>query len=101
MFKGVDDSQFVDVIEKTVDAKYDTGVMHVNKLDVVDNADDLGIPVFAYYTNINIITGIGECGKCMEAHKKIFNTDKFKKWVSSKSYYFTVLPAGSSYNSLA
>lgn len=101
VFKGVDDSQFVDVIEKTVDAKYDTGVMHVNKLDVVDNADDLGIPVFAYYTNINIITGIGDCGKCMEAHKKIFNTDKFKKWVSSKSYYFTVLPAGSSYNSLA
>ena len=99
VFKGVDDSQFVDIIEKTIDAKYDGGVMYINKIDVLNNGVDLGIPIFAYYTNLNLATGKG-CSQCEIAHAKIFNTKLFKNWVETKSYYFTVLPAGSDYNSL-
>ena len=91
VFKGVDDSQFVDVIEKTVDAKYDGGVMYTNEIDVVDNAVDLGIPVFAYYTNLNFDTG-GGCHFCQIADQKIFNTELFKNWVASSPYYFVVFP---------
>ena len=91
VFKGVDDSQFVDVIEKTVDAKYDGGIMYLNNIDVVDNAVDLGIPVFAYFTNLNLTTGTG-CSFCIAAHNKIFNTDTFKNWVASRSYYFMMIP---------
>lgn len=65
--------------------------MYLNNIDVVDNAVDLGIPVFAYFTNLNLTTGTG-CSFCIAAHNKIFNTDTFKNWVASRSYYFMMIP---------
>ena len=46
-FKGLSDDVFVDIIQKTVDAKYEVGRFYVNEYDVMQNAHDMNIPVFA------------------------------------------------------
>lgn len=83
-FKGLSDDVFVDVIQKTVDAKYEVGKMYENNYDVMKNGHDMNIPVFAYYTNLK------GCSYCQEIHKAIFNTSAFKNWMANQTYYFAV-----------
>lgn len=83
VFKGVADDQFADVIEKTVNTKYNTGVFYERNADVLKNAYEVGVPVFAYYTN-----GAGSCGNCNTWKSNVTSKAEFDDWVSSQNFYF-------------
>jgi len=49
----------------------------------------MNIPVFAYYTNLNLTTGKG-CSYCERMHNYVFNTSDWKTWMGNQTYYFVV-----------
>ena len=78
VFKGVADDQFADVKTKTIGAKYNTGIFYDRNADVLKNAYEAGVPVFAYYTN-----GAGSCGNCNAWKRNVTSKAQFDEWVSS------------------
>lgn len=82
-FLGLDDSNFATVIKKTVNAKYDVGKFYESERDVLKNAYEAGIPVFAYMTNLHY-----GCGHCIAWDSQVTSKSDFKKWVKEQNFYF-------------
>lgn len=88
VFRGLSDDWFVDVVEKSIDAKFDAGKMYSNNYEVLENAAKMNIPVFTYWTDLK------GCGYCQSFYKMVTNTTEWKKWMASQTYYFAVFDDG-------